>query len=228
LLTGVASFFLVIAFALAAVLTKAIDGKGFLASMVVGFAIIYGGGTSWFFIVAVFFALGVAVTWYKYGYKKKLGGAQEKGGSRSWPNILANGGLASFFAVATFFHPDRAFAALFLGSISAAAADTTATELGLLSRRPPRLITNLRKEVPPGTSGGVSLFGYAGAVFGSTVIGLMALGLGVLGGSPLVVLLCVFSGVLGTTADSAPTTNSIESEASARLRPKSSVIARAA
>lgn len=195
-------FFLVLAFALAAVLLRAIDGRGFLASAAVGFAVIFGGGFSWFLVVAVFFTVGVAFTWYKYEYKKKLGGAQEKGGARNWPNILANGGVASIFAVGEFVYPSEAFAALFLGSIATAAADTVATELGLLNERPPRLITRPSKEVPPGTSGGVSLLGFVGAALASAIIGLMALFLGILGPNLLVVVLSVVGGMVGAVVDS--------------------------
>lgn len=199
---AVAYLFVVVAFAVSAVILRTIDSRGLLASLTVGLAIIYGGGIAWFIIVAVFFALGVAFTLYKYGYKKKLGGAQEKGGARSWPNIMANGGLASVFAVGEFFHPGQAFAALFLGSIAAAAADTLATELGLLNKTQPRLITRPSLQVLPGTSGGVTLLGYAGALVASVVIGSMALALGVMGGSPLVIALCACGGVAGATADS--------------------------
>ncbi|MDV3293707.1 MAG: DUF92 domain-containing protein [Nitrososphaerales archaeon] len=200
--TVVAYLFLVVAFALAAIFLKALDGRGFLASVAVGFSIVLGGGLQWFAIVAVFFTLGVAFTWYKYEYKKKLGGAQEKGGARNWPNILANGGLASIFAVGGYFSPGLASAVLFLGSLSTAAADTVATELGLLSKGQPRLITNPRKAVPPGTSGGVSLLGFGGAVLASLVIGVMAFFLGVVRSPTLVFLACLVGGLGGAVFDS--------------------------
>lgn len=195
-------FFIVVAFALAAVLLNAIDGRGFLASAVVGFSVIYGGGLSWFVIVAIFFTLGVVFTLYKYGYKRRLGSAQEKGGTRSWPNILANGGAASAIALLNLTRPSHNLSVLFLGAISTSAADTVATELGLLSHSKPRLITNLTRTVAPGTSGGVTFLGILGAVFASLVIGSLAYFLGLMPVHLGVVPICVIGGVLGASFDS--------------------------
>jgi uncharacterized protein (TIGR00297 family) len=202
IISATVEFFIVVAFSLAAVLLHAIDGRGFLASTVVGFSIIYGGGVSWFVIVAVFFTLGVAFTLYKYGYKRRLGSAQEKGGARSWPNILANGGVASAVALLKFTGPSTDLSVLFLGAISTSAADTVATELGLLSHRKPRLITNLTRTVAAGTSGGVTLLGVLGAVFASLVIGSMAFFLGLMPTQLEIVPICVIGGVLGACFDS--------------------------
>jgi uncharacterized protein (TIGR00297 family) len=192
----------VVAFALSAILVKALNSRGFLASVAVGYSILVGGGPSWFVIVAVFFTLGVGFTWYEYSYKKMIGGAQEKGGARNWPNILANGGIASIFAVQEFFLGGPFLAALFLGSISTAAADTVATELGLLNTSWPRLITSPRKVVAPGTSGGVTSLGFVGASLASLVIGIMALLLRILPGGLLVMVVCLVGGVSGAVVDS--------------------------
>ncbi|HYA55177.1 MAG TPA: DUF92 domain-containing protein [Nitrososphaerales archaeon] len=202
LATVVVEFFVVLAFALAAVLLDTIDARGFLASATVGFAVVYGGGISWFVIVAVFFSLGVAFTLYKYGYKRRLGSAQGKGGARNWPHILANGGLASIAAIWNLASPGIVPAAVFLGAVSTSAADTVATELGLLSHSQPTLITHPSRVVTPGTSGGVTALGFVGSVFASIVIGMMALALGILPDPYLIVPVCVIGGVFGAAFDS--------------------------
>jgi uncharacterized protein (TIGR00297 family) len=194
----------VVAFALVAIGAKAIDRRGFLASVAVGYPIILGGGWTWFVIVATFFVLGVAFTWYRYEFKKSLGSAQEKGGTRNWPNILANGGVASLLGLGELLGGSVVFSVLYVGAVSAAASDTVATELGLLNRSPPRLITNLGKVVPPGTSGGVSAMGFAGTLLASALIGVVAALLGVANGlqPPYVVAVTVAGGVVGSVADS--------------------------
>lgn len=58
-----------------------------------------------------------------------------------------------------------------IANYAAVAADTFSSELGILSRGEPRLITSLTlRKVPRGTNGGVSLMGFAAGLFGSMVI----------------------------------------------------------
>ncbi len=204
LLASLVDLAVVVAFALTAIMAKAIDRRGFLASVAVGYPILLGGGLNWFVIVATFFVLGIAFTWYRYEYKKSIGSAQEKGGTRNWPNILANGGVAALLGLGEFLGGGLYFSLLYVGAISAAASDTVATELGLLNRSPPRLITDLRKSVAAGTSGGVSPLGLAGSFLASALIGLVAGALGVSRGlNPWLVFgVSVTGGVLGSLADS--------------------------
>jgi len=204
LLVSLVDLAVVVAFALVAIGASSIDRRGFLASLAVGYPIILGGGWRWFVIVATFFVLGVAFTWYRYEYKKSIGTAQEKGGTRNWPNILANGGVASLLGLGELLGGGLAFSVLYVGAISAAASDTVATELGLLNRSPPRLITHPGMSVSPGTSGGVSPMGFAGTLLASALIGVVAAALGVASGllPAYVVAVSIFGGMIGSLADS--------------------------
>ncbi len=62
----------------------------------------------------------------------------------------------------------------FVGTMATVNADTWATELGVLSPTPPRLITTGRR-VEPGTSGGISALGTLATLSGGLSIGLAAL-----------------------------------------------------
>jgi len=57
---------------------------------------------------------------------------------------------------------------------AAVTSDTLSSELGILSKSPPRLIYTLQT-VPPGTNGGVSLTGLLSGISGSAIIGLLCI-----------------------------------------------------
>ena len=156
LLFGVA---LIVALALLAVRLRAIDASGAGTGAAISFLAFLAGGFIWLLTIVIFFAVSSGMTRYRYDYKRKLGVAQEKGGVRSWKNSIANGGVSAVASIGELYTHSELFAVLFLASVASAMSDTLATEVGLLSHSGPRLITNIRKVVEPGTSGGVSGLG---------------------------------------------------------------------
>lgn len=58
----------------------------------------------------------------------------------------------------------------FTGALATATADTWATEVGVLSRQQPRLITT-GQQVAPGTSGGITPLGTAASLLGALSLG---------------------------------------------------------
>lgn len=121
------------------------------------------------------------------------------GGARTATQVWANGGLFALAALgATMLgHPWLAAAAL--GALAAAAADTWATEIGLLSAATPRSIIG-GAPVEAGLSGGVTWMGSLGGAAGAMAVGLAATTL--LAPMPAPVSAVVAAGVLGGFADS--------------------------
>ena len=169
---------------LVSVKVRALDIKGAVAGSLLGVATLLGGGLGWLAIIVAFVLISSVLTRYRYGYKQKLGSAQEKGGRRSWPNALANGlvgAVAAIFELATH---QEIYAVAFLGCIAAAMSDTVATEIGLLSASKPRLILDPRKIVVPGTSGGVSAIGEIAGLVSAIGLGSLGAALKVVSGTP--------------------------------------------
>jgi len=196
-------FLLPLTTGLIALKAKAVDFGGAIACILIGFLILIGGGLYWFTIMVVFFIVSTQFTKLRYSFKEELGFAQEKGGVRSWPNAMANGGVAAILAVAEFLFGGGIYGAAFLGAMASATADTLATEIGLLSKQKPKLITNLRKTVPIGTSGGVTPIGTISALFASFFIGAVATLLGIVEAPYIKTLTLVTAGgIIGSIIDS--------------------------
>ena len=131
----------VFAVGIASLKVNLVDRTGFVAALFVGYLIIIFGGLKWLVILLSLHFLVGFFTKYHYQRKLNIGVAEMKGGTRSWQNVLSNGTVAAVLAVLYGTTSLNMFAAGFLGAVSTSAADTLATELGLLSPDSPRLVT---------------------------------------------------------------------------------------
>ena len=125
-----------------------------------------------------------------------------KGSQRDAGQVFGNGGLATAFVGLNAVFPHQLWTWVgFAAALASVNADTWATELGTLNPNPPRMITDLRKRVEAGTSGGVSLWGTVAALLGASVIGLLAAVLYQNVHWSLFILIAI-SGLLGSLFDS--------------------------
>lgn len=171
--------------------------SGALAALLVG-AVALAAGWGFMLVLLGFFLTSTALSRFRRDYKERLlSGVVAKGGARDAMQVLANGGM---FALACLWYiATRNPAALLMavGALSAAAADTWATEVGSLANSQPRSILNCRP-VPAGTSGGITILGTAAALAGSAFIGILA----AVSGWPEVFAACVIAGLSGSLVDS--------------------------
>jgi uncharacterized protein (TIGR00297 family) len=158
-----------------AYIVKALNLSGAMGAWMLGTVVFGLGGVEWMIPVALFFALSTILTKMGKKHKKKLETVFEKTGKRDIFQVFANGGVAMIAAMCWHFlsstWPDIQifWYLIFLGAIAAATADTWGTEIGAFSKHEPISILTW-KHVPQGTSGGLTIIGTSGALFGSFLI----------------------------------------------------------
>lgn len=186
----------------------ALTASGALGAILTGTAIFGFGGLDWGLLLIAFFVSSSLLTRYKETAKAEVVEQFAKGGPRDLGQALANGGLAALMALAYGLTGSVCLPLLFafVGALAEANADTWATELGVLSRETPRLITT-RKPVAPGTSGGVTWDGTGAGLAGAALIGGLAAAFRWISGAPFIsammlLLVGALAGVIGSLADS--------------------------
>ena len=152
-----------------------LNRSGAYAATFVG-TIIFGlGGWQWAVLLLLFFTTSSALSRAFKGRKQGLNEKFSKGHQRDAGQVFGNGGLATAFVLVHALYPESMIGWVgFAASLAAVNADTWATELGVLNPTPPRLITDVRKRVEKGTSGGISLFGTLASLWGAAIIALPA------------------------------------------------------
>jgi uncharacterized protein (TIGR00297 family) len=180
----------------------ALSASGAAAAAVVGGMVFGLGGIPWAVILLMFFISSSLLSRAYSRRKRMMKEKFAKGSQRDYGQVLANGGLAAVLALAYWFAMDQMWLWIaFVGCMAAVNADTWATELGVLSRASPRLITN-GAVVSRGTSGGVTLIGYLASLAGSGIIGIAAALFTPTMPGVLVIIVVILGGLAGGTVDS--------------------------
>ncbi len=184
--------------------------SGAVGAVLVGTAIFAGGGVIWGILLVVFFITSSGLSHYRARAKEPLAEKFQKGHRRDLGQVLANGGWGALLALIFAAYPHPLLFIAFAGAMASVNADTWATELGVLSARPPRLITTGRV-VAVGTSGGITPIGTLVAFAGALIIGVLVfmsqLAIGTLGDVSTRVLLLsplilAVAGLAGSLFDS--------------------------
>ncbi|KAN0064990.1 hypothetical protein ACQY0O_002048 [Thecaphora frezii] len=135
-----------------------------------------------------FYLAGSRATKYGHAIKRTLssssggGGGddgEKAGGNRSAVQVLCTSLVgvvgALLYQVADSIEAKRWAVLLALGHYATALGDTLASELGVLSKQTPRLVTTGRP-VPKGTNGGITAWGTLVSLLGGTALGALAAG----------------------------------------------------
>ncbi|KAI3398436.1 hypothetical protein diail_9256 [Diaporthe ilicicola] len=177
---------------------KSLTTGGLIAATLTGIAHAVHPWNLPFALLCVFFLAGTRLTHVKEDVKAKLTmaskGTSGGEGPRNHIQVFANSAIASLLSILHAYQlrqraasvtqhqaiPNGSFCFAWGGDIlvigiianyAAVAADTFSSELGILAKGPPRLITSPTfRKVPPGTNGGVTLTGLGAGVLGSMII----------------------------------------------------------
>lgn len=168
-----------------------------------GLAIGILGAPSWLVLLILFALLGFIVTKFRMGLKQELGVQEGKKGERTYKNVIANSLVPLLAAIGAFVLGEEYYtlmAVAYIASISVAAADTVASEVGSLSPKVYMITTG--KKVKAGIDGGISLEGTVACIAGGIVAAYMgcSLILSELWGTTFIILGVI--GIIGCMIDS--------------------------
>lgn len=178
--------------------------SGSISAFLLGTVIGVIGSISWLLVLLAFTISGFVVTRYKLRVKMKKGLQEGRRGERNHRNVLANGLIPMIIAVSAWImgaQHEPISKIVFLASISVAASDTMASEMGILSQDT-WLITNFER-VSPGTDGGVSIYGTYWSILGA--LGASVIGWIILFPENLLdirILIPILAGIIGCNIDS--------------------------
>jgi len=117
---------------LASIISQKITIRGALLGGLIGMACFLGANFTGMALLIGFFVMGTMASQHKKKHKITLNLAQENAGKRGVEHVIANGGVAGVCALLAYLFPayNIPFSAMLSAALSAAAADTWASELG--------------------------------------------------------------------------------------------------
>jgi uncharacterized protein (TIGR00297 family) len=185
--------------AIAAYRARSLSLNGALAALAVG-TLALRAGWSWGVFLIAWFALATILS--RIGRIKKAGRTGDivaKGDRRDARQVLANGGVfACCAALSAWSSPSATLAIAAAGALTAAGADTWATEIGTLYGGQPWSVRTWTR-VAAGTSGAVTVVGVAGSVLAAIVLSGLASVLGLTKSSAIAAV--ALGGLAGSAVD---------------------------
>jgi uncharacterized protein (TIGR00297 family) len=154
---------------------RSLNRSGIVGAVITGTTTFGLGGLPWGLALIYFFGSSSLLSHFRERDKEQVAADKfSKGTQRDLGQVLANGGLAALLALCYGLSLSerhrQLYQAGYVGTLATATADTWATELGVLSPQPPRLITTGQRTTP-GTSGGISPTGLGAAALGALTLG---------------------------------------------------------
>jgi uncharacterized protein (TIGR00297 family) len=197
---------------------KSLSKSGAMAAWIVGVLSVGSGLRG--YVLLFFYQIASTATKYRKEWKEGLDATAAEGSIRGPSQVLACSALAIFLTLLHVvlvgeeqpidFQQNYLAASLtcaILAHHACCLADTLASELGILATDPPFLVTKPWLRVPPGTNGGITLWGTFMSIVGGALMGLgtatmdWCSGINPIKWIPLVIM-GTLSGFMGSLVDS--------------------------
>jgi len=175
LLPALVASLVTVALALGAVLARALTPVAGAVATVFGIVIVVTAGFAFLVLLILFVVASVIVTRYRIDEKREKHLQEGSAGERGVSNVVAHIVVPTALAIGTgwvpplWSGPDGGV--LYISALAFGAADTFASELGVLAGRARSILTF--RPVSPGTNGGVSGPGEVWALLGALTTGVI-------------------------------------------------------
>jgi uncharacterized protein (TIGR00297 family) len=186
---------------------KSLTPSGLIHATILGIGLWTFLGLPAYLLCVSYLVLGSLVTKVKKEEKEKLGIAEKRGGARGPENVWGSAAASMLCAIGAHIFKikhrpflAKAFEVGYVAALATKLSDTFQSEIGKAFGKTTILITNL-KRVPRGTEGAVSMEGYIAGIIGGSILSLLAKYFGLIN-HPKDILLCIFTSLIGTTAES--------------------------